>query len=101
MGSRHFVPYISPRIIAPYWGGVCAMSNRKFSLQFRVLLMLLVILVTMVTLWNAYSWLHVGNLVWWKYFQVFTGPFVIYAFSVASITGNEPSWLSKNKESKV
>jgi len=21
VGSRHFVPYISPRIIAPYWGG--------------------------------------------------------------------------------
>ena len=90
-----------PHMSAPVIGKLCAMSNRKFSLPFRVLLMLLVILVTMVTLWNAYSWLHVGNLVWWKYFQVFTGPFVIYAFSVASITGNEPSWLSKNKESKV
>ena len=90
-----------PHMSAPVIGKLCAMSNRKFSLPFRALLMLLAILGTMVTLWNAYSWFHVGNLVWWKYFQIFIGPFVIYTFSVASITGNGPSWLSKNKEGKV
>jgi hypothetical protein len=74
------------------------MTKRKYSLLFRVLILLIACAAIFITAFHGYSWIAYNNLVWWQYIQLFTAPFAICIFGYTGIIGIEPSWVSKKRK---
>ena len=74
---------------------LCVMTNRKFGLLFRVLVLIITSATIFITLRSVYLWIEYNNLVFWQYFQLLTAPLVIYIFGYAGIKGSEPKFIVK------